>query len=196
MLELKSLKRDGLAPVDLVVPDGECVVVQGNSGSGKTLLLRAIADLDPSEGEIVIKAGVRSGLSAPEWRRKVTYVATDAGWWSDTVGNHFRSWSDNTSLIERLELRAECRDWPVSRLSTGEKQRLSLIRALENNPEVLLLDEPTSALDTKAVLAVEQIIGERQKSGLTVIWVTHDSDQADRVADRRLYIKNGELVNG
>jgi ABC-type iron transport system FetAB ATPase subunit len=79
--------------------------------------------------------------------------------------------------------------WQVSRLSTGEKQRLALARALMNQPRVLLLDEPTASLDAANTQVVEALIaGYRRDSGTAVLWVSHDAEQAARVADRQLQL--------
>jgi phosphate-transporting ATPase len=74
----------------------------------------------------------------------------------------------------------------VQRLSTGEKQRLALVRVLTLRSRVLLLDEPTSALDSASTAAVESLIAERISDGTSVIWSTHDNAQARRVASRIL----------
>lgn len=193
MLHLRGLTVRGLAPVDLDLDAGECVALQGPSGSGKSLLLRAIADLDPSPGEVTLEGVAREDIPAPEWRRRVGYLATDAGWWADTVGAHFRDWAAVAPDLDRLHLPPAVRDWPVSRLSSGERQRLALLRALANRPVVLLLDEPTSALDPEMTAAVEDLVAARRRAGLAVLWVTHDGAQAGRVGDRRLYLDHGQV---
>ena len=96
-------------------------------------------------------------------------------------------------LMERVGVDAAALGRPVSRLSTGERQRLALIRALLLGPEVLLLDEPTAALDPASTLAVEALIAECLESGVGVIWVSHDTDQASRMATRVLSIAGGRL---
>ena len=75
----------------------------------------------------------------------------------------------------------ESEDWPIARLSTGERLRLALVRALMVGPKVLLLDEPTGALDPASVSAVEELVSARVRAGLAVLWVTHDVKQASRV---------------
>ena len=89
MLSIRGLTRPGLAPVDLDLAAGECVAVLGPSGAGKTLLLRAIADLDPNRGEAILGGEARSDMSGPAWRRRVGYLAAESGWWADGVGAHF-----------------------------------------------------------------------------------------------------------
>lgn len=114
----------------------------------------------------------------------MTYLAAEPGWWSDTVQEHFASWDDALPLVKRLGLPDDCGPWPIQRLSTGERQRLGLVRALMLRSRVLLLDEPTSALDPESAAAVESLIAERISSGTSVIWSTHDHAQARRVGSR------------
>lgn len=193
MLRVERLSVLGLEPVSFEVEDGACLAVQGASGSGKSLLLRAIADLDPNGGEVELDGLRRSDLPAPRWRERVCYLATDSGWWSERVGDHVRDWDAIAGDLAPLGLPEACRDWPVSQLSTGERQRLALLRALAIAPRVLLLDEPTSALDAAATTAAENLIAARRASGLIVVWVTHDGEQARRVASRRLLVENGAV---
>ncbi len=191
MLTVCNLYRAGLLPVSFELADGECIVVQGKSGSGKTLLLRAIADLDPSDGMVSLDDNLRDTMPAPIWRSQVTYVSTVPGWWHDTVGPHFPDWNLVQPFVEALGVSADCYSWPVQRLSTGEQQRIGLIRALLLRPRVLLLDEPTSGLDALTTLAVERLIGSHFEDGGSVIWVSHDDDQSKRLARRRLIMENG-----
>jgi len=193
MLDVHSLSRLHIR-ASFTLHRGECIALQGASGSGKTLLLRAIADLDPNEGVVTLDGAARDGMPAPRWRRQVTYVASEPGWWADSVAQHFPNWDDAAPLIVELGLAAACGAWNVQRLSTGEKQRLGLARALVLNSRVLLLDEPTSALDAEARAAVEAMIARRVESGTGVIWITHDKEQAARVASRRLVMSDGRLT--
>jgi len=193
MLTVTDLRRPGLGPISLSLAAGECVAVRGASGAGKSLLLRAIADLDPNEGSASLDGHGRAEMPAPEWRRRVAYLAAEPGWWADQVWEHFDDWSAARDLIEKLGLPAEAGDWPVSRLSTGERQRLALARSLLLEPQALLLDEPTSGLDPEAVERVEGIIRERLSRGVCALWVTHDRAQAERVAQRSLEIEAGRL---
>ncbi|MEA2821432.1 MAG: UDP-glucose/iron transport system ATP-binding protein [Bradyrhizobium sp.] len=183
MLTVRALKRLHIS-VSFDLRDGECVALQGPSGVGKTLLLRAIADLDASQGTVRLDGTLREEVSGPVWRKRVTYVAAEPGWWSDTVQEHFAGWDDALSLVTRLGLPRNCGPWPVQRLSSGERQRLGLVRALMLRSRVLLLDEPTSALDSASAGAVESLIAERLSNGTSVIWSTHDNAQARRVGSR------------
>jgi len=196
MLSVSDLTRLELGPLSFSVEAGECLALRGPSGAGKSLLLRAIADLDPNEGRVSLDGAAREDMPAPDWRRRVAYLAAEAGWWADTVAEHFADWPAARPLVEALGLTADCGDWPVARLSTGEKQRLALVRSLLMEPRVLLLDEPTSGLDPDAIERVEALIRARQDQGVSVLWVTHDRAQARRVARRWLEIENGQLREG
>ncbi len=191
MLSVSALARPEFEPVSFELADGECIAVGGASGSGKTLLLRAIADLDPNRGVVALDGAAREAMTAPEWRRRVVYVAAEPGWWRDTVGGHFDDWDKARDLVAATGLPDDCRKWPISRLSTGERQRLGLVRALVLEPRVLLLDEPTSGLDDAATEAVEELVRTRLVGGTSVLWVTHDVEQGRRLARRRLVCAGG-----
>jgi len=193
LLTVRGLTRPGLAPVDLDLAAGECVAVLGPSGGGKTMLLRAIADLDPNEGEVSLDGAVRAAMPAPAWRRQVGYLAAESGWWADRVGVHFADAKAARPLVTALGLPAEALDWPVARCSTGERQRLALARLLVQEPRVLLLDEPSSGLDDKATGRAETLIRERIEAGAAALVVTHDERQADRLARRRLTVADGHV---
>jgi putative ABC transport system ATP-binding protein len=190
MLTVSGLKRLHIS-VSFDLQDGECVALQGPSGVGKTLLLRSIADLDPNEGTVKLDGTLREAMPAPDWRKRVTYLAAEPGWWSDIVQEHFSGWDEALPLITRLGLPHSCGPWPIQRLSTGERQRLGLVRALMLRSRVLLLDEPTSALDSTSAAAVESLIAERASNGTSVVWSTHDDAQARRVGSRVL-VMNAE----
>jgi ABC-type iron transport system FetAB ATPase subunit len=195
-LRIHGLKSPLAGPFELDLERGGCVGITGPSGSGKSLFLRMIADLDPNEGEVRLNGVARSGLPAPEWRRQVVYVPAESGWWSDHVADHFRKDQREAAdaLAARLDLPAGILDGPVSRLSTGERQRLALIRALVAASPVLLLDEPTSALDSLGARRIEALLRERLADGAAIVLVTHDPAQADRMAGgRRLTMAAGRL---
>lgn len=194
MLRIRGLRRQGLEPVDLDLAAGECTVVTGASGSGKSLLLRAIADLDPSEGEVSLDGADRASIPAPDWRRRVGYLAAEPGWWADTVGEHFEHADAAVGFIIALGLAPGALEARVELLSTGERQRLALARLIAGGPSVLLLDEPTSAVDSDNVARVEAVVRERLANGRAVLMVSHDRAQAGRMATRRMRMDAGRLT--
>ena len=193
MLQVRDLRTNILKPASLSLSAGECIAVRGPSGAGKTLLLRAIADLDPNDGVVTLEGRDRSTIAGPEWRRLVGYVPAEPGWWADTVGEHFSGWTAALAVVRDLGFPKEAKAWPITRLSTGERLRLALIRALMVRPKVLLLDEPTAALDPASVASVESLIAARVQAGLAVLWVTHDAEQAKRIAHRLLAVSDGQV---
>lgn len=194
MLKIRRLTRPGLSPVDLDVAERECIAISGPSGAGKSIFMRAIADLDPNQGEVSLSGLSRESLPAPQWRRQVVYVPAEAGWWADRVAGHFPDPDFAAPLMLRLGLPAKALEWEIARLSTGEKQRLALTRALLIGPRVLLLDEPTSGLDPEAANRVEAILHERLADGAAIILITHDTAQAKRLATRWLVMEDGVLT--
>ena len=196
MLFVRDLTRPGLGPVSFDLPDGEILAVRGPSGAGKSLLLRALADLDPNDGEVALDERSRAAMPAPQWRRLVCYVAAEPGWWAETPAAHFDDWEAAVPLVERLLLPAGIGARPIALLSTGERQRLALLRALRLSPRVLLLDEPTGPLDAAATAAVEALVGELLADGTSALWVTHDGRQAERIARGILYLDHGAVAEG
>lgn len=190
MLKIHQLTSDLLPQVNLELNPGQCICIYGESGSGKTLLLRAIADLDINAGEVFFDDKDRQQFPADRWRHLVTYLPAESHWWTDAVQDHFISKNPD---YPSLGLPEKIGDWQVSRLSSGEKQRLALLRAVDHDPKVLLLDEVTANLDAENTARVEQFIADKLTQGLAVIWVSHDKQQRERIADEIYLIQNGEF---
>ena len=102
ILQIRDLRTNLLKLASLSLSAGECIAVQGPSGAGKTLLLRAIADLDPNEGQVCLNGRDRSTIAGPEWRRLVGYLPAEPGWWADTVGEHFDEWAAALASVKDL----------------------------------------------------------------------------------------------
>lgn len=172
---------------------GECVAVSGPSGAGKTLMLRAITDLDRHEGEVFLDGRASHQYRPPDWRRQVGFLPAESAWWHDTVGPHFTHVED--AMLDALGFERAVMEWQIARLSTGERQRLALLRLLSNHPKALLLDEPTAALDPMNVTRVEGLLQQyRRQYGASALWVSHDPQQIRRVAERHYRIENGTLT--
>ncbi len=197
-LKLENLQSPLVGPFDLTVEAGTCLAIMGASGAGKSLFLRMIADLDPNTGEVWLDGRARSSVSGPDWRRQVVYVAAESGWWDDAVAAHFEPHQREAAseLADRFGLVAGLLTAQVARLSTGERQRLALIRALVRQSPALLLDEPTAALDHDSIGKVETVLRERLAAGTTLIMVTHDPAQSERLGHQHLVMAAGRLAPG
>jgi putative ABC transport system ATP-binding protein len=195
-LRTESLRSQLAGPFNLEVAAGSCVAITGPSGSGKSLMLRMIADLDPSTGRVWLDDRERGSFTPPAWRRRVLYNAAEPGWWADHVADHFHgpALPFARDMAPRLGLAPDLLDSPVARLSTGERQRLALIRALANDRPVLLLDEATGALDETATALVEDALRARLAKGTTILLVTHNPEQAARMGQQLFNMRNGKLV--
>ncbi len=192
MLSVNGLRTRAGGPADFELQSGEIVALRGASGSGKSLMLRALADLDPAEGAVSLEGTPREAIPAPEWRRRVAYVPAESGWWADRVRDHFATGAED--LVTALGLDPAALDWEVARLSSGERQRLAIARALVLAPRVWLLDEPTGALDADSAGRVEALLRDGRGRGAAILIVTHDAEQARRLADRTLHMAEGRLA--
>jgi ABC-type iron transport system FetAB ATPase subunit len=195
-LLVKSITTHELGPYSLQVAAGECVSLSGPSGSGKSLLLRAIADLDSHEGHVFLDSTQCENIPAPQWRKKVCLLPADSQWWFDDVGSHFTTHTNNETCpyLKPLGFDQKVLGWQISRLSSGERQRLALARVLMNKPDVLLLDEPTASLDPKSIRNVEEMVANYQRdTGAAVVWVSHDAEQRTRVSTHQLQLSSSGL---
>lgn len=207
MLRIDYLLTPPLSALSFEVQNGSCLAIEGPSGSGKTRLLRAIADLDPVQGTVYLDGQAQHETPAPQWRQMVRYVSAEPVWWTPTPRaaleqykkkSQDRSTDDRNSdggdeTNERLQralntvgLAPALLDEPIENLSTGQRQRLALLRALGNAPRVLLLDEPTAALDPTASALVEELIRYQLLAGCIVLLVSHDEKLRSRLANDRL----------
>ncbi len=196
MLRVERLQVAGLPPLNFEVADGECLAIEGASGAGKTLLLRAIADLDSAAGDVVVDGEERREMPAYVWRRRVRYCAAEPVWWTDTPRGCLPMLHPTRldRLMQALDLDATLLDRPIAVLSTGERQRLALVRALLDEPKVLLLDEPTGALDPQSSALTEELIRFQILSGRSVVLVSHDSAQVERLAHARLLLTRAGIT--
>jgi ABC-type iron transport system FetAB ATPase subunit len=191
VLRVDYLTVGGLGPISFEVAAHECLAIVGPSGSGKTRLLRAIADLDDADGYVYLEGVERREISGPEWRRRVRYASAEPGWWGSSAREHFPATAKLDRLLPAVGLEAALLDRPIFELSTGERQRLGLVRAIADEPRVLLLDEPTSALDAQAAALAEELIKFQILAGRLVILVSHNPQQITRLAHNRLVLAYG-----
>lgn len=196
--------------LSLRVGPGELVALQGPTGAGKTLLLRALAGLDPrDEGEVRIDG--RPAREYPPTRRRaaVLYLHQSPALFPGPVDANLREpfeyglRRDRPFPADRARrlLDAAGRgpgfpDRASEELSGGERQIVALVRALLTDPVVLLLDEPTAALDPGTTETVERLVESWLEPGTrrAVVWVTHDRAQALRIGRRRVRLEAGELA--
>lgn len=188
MLRVDHLKVRGLPPLSFSVSAGECLAVEGPSGCGKTLLLRAIADLDPTEGTIFLDGAERNEMAGPAWRAQVRLVSSEPAWWAETAREHLPAQARCDALLDAFDLDPSLLDRRLDSLSTGERQRLALVRAFCGDPRVLLLDEPTALLDTDAAALVDDHLERRLGTGCIILLISHDLEQIDRLAHMRLQL--------
>lgn len=192
-LQLMRVAVGELAEVSLALEPGEIGCLSGTSGSGKSRLLRAVADLEPHDGEVWLGGQPQSMTPGHAWRRRVMLVPAESHWWAETVGEHFIA-QPAAEELSALGFEHDALLWPVEQLSTGEKQRLGLLRAVSREPHALLLDEPTANLDAETGARVEAWLTARiRKRGWPTLWVAHDHGQIARVASHYWRIARGRL---
>ncbi len=221
MIDIRGLRKcfgalEVLKGIDLQVAESEVLVLIGPSGSGKSTLLRCLNHLEtPTSGEISINGERvnRTDLSARAFQRHLNRVRTHMG----MVFQHFNLFPHKTvleniteapvqvlrqtredarrtalELLERVGLLDKCDEYPA-RLSGGQKQRVAIARALAMQPSVMLFDEVTSALDPELVGDVLRVMEDLARDGMTMIVVTHEMGFAQRVADRVVFMADGDI---
>ncbi|MGN7613731.1 ABC transporter ATP-binding protein [Magnetococcales bacterium HHB-1] len=194
-LQVKNLQIPGLAPISLTITGEELIAITGASGSGKSFFLRALADLDDRRGELILSNQNKNQFTPMLWRKSVGLFTTESAWWHDHIGPHFPEPEPQMlSWLEKVGFSEDVLTWSVDRLSSGERQRLGLVRLLVNRPQVLLLDEPTSNLDPKGVATIESLIKSyQQQFSSPVFWITHDPIQIKRIATRWFRITENQF---
>jgi polar amino acid transport system ATP-binding protein len=215
LLEIRDLYKeyDGLCAlknISLSINASEVVVVLGPSGCGKSTLLRCLNGLEPIQGGELILNGQAINSEKTDWRlirQKVGMVFQNYELFPHMtaldnillgplkVQKRSRSEAEQAAvkLLDRVGL-AEKRNAFPRQLSGGQKQRVAIIRALIMEPEIMLFDEITAALDPEMVREVLDVILSLARSGMTMIIVTHEMAFARAIADRIVFIDEGEIV--
>jgi len=195
-LAVHELRSRFGGPFTFDVRAGECIAIQGPSGAGKSVLLRMLADLDPHDGTALLDGRPAASMPPPAWRAAVVYQAAEPAWWEDTPRAHFSGVDAGfvEDALAALGLADAVLDTDIDRLSTGERQRLALVRSLARRPRVLLLDEPTASLDPASVGRAEALLASCLADGMAVLVVTHAAEQARRLAHRIFHLEHGKLT--
>ena len=189
-----------IAPTDLTLDPGPLTCIMGPNGAGKSLLIRLIAGLiDPSVGRVSYggAAQPQKNRIAVVFQRPVLLRRSVAANLDHALKTYGVARSERPGRIAQLlaqgDLTAQAAR-PARVLSGGEQQRLALVRALAAEPALLLLDEPTASLDPQATAALEALIREAAGSGVKVVLVTHDRDQARRLAEEVVFLHHGRIA--
>jgi polar amino acid transport system ATP-binding protein len=199
-----------LKNVSLDISHGEVIVICGPSGSGKSTLIRTINALEPiQDGEILV-----DGFSLTNSKTNLTMLRAEIG----MVFQHFNLYPHRTAiqnimlapmkvrglnkkkareralrLLERVDL-IDKKDMYPTQLSGGEQQRVAIARSLAMEPKIMLFDEPTSALDPELINDVLDVMTSLTKEGMTMIIITHEMAFAQKVADRMVFMDQGEIL--
>lgn len=211
MLSVRATKRlpDFTLEVDFEVRD-EILVLFGPSGAGKTMTLRLIAGLErPDAGEIRLDGRPLYAREPRAWvpprARRCGFVFQEPALFPhlDVTANVLYGAASRNGetrerlarLLERFRIAHLAGRYP-SELSGGEAQRVALARALMAGPEVLLLDEPFSSLDAETRRAVgDEVVAAHRTWRIPFVFVTHDRDEAERLGDRMLFLRDGRQVD-
>jgi general L-amino acid transport system ATP-binding protein len=215
MIELRGVDKffgefQALKDIDLVVGKQEVVVVIGPSGSGKSTLIRCINRLEKHQkGRIAV-----DGVEMSDDLRNIQEIRRECGmvFQSFNLFPHLtvrenvtlaprqvRRWpkakADEEAMrqLERVKIPEQADKYP-GQLSGGQQQRVAIARALAMQPKVMLFDEPTSALDPEMIKEVLDAMTELAESGMTMVVVTHEMGFARAVADRVVFMADGQIV--
>jgi putative ABC transport system ATP-binding protein len=222
LLEIKNLKKiystrfsgnkvQALDDISFSVEPGEYIAIMGESGSGKTTLLNILASLDkPTSGQVLLEnknlVNIKEREIAAFRRNHLGYVFQDFNLLEtfslkDNIflplvlsGKDYKEMEDRLQPIaDKLGIKELLEKYPYE-VSGGEKQRAAVARAIITNPKLVLADEPTGALDSKSSGELLNLFSDINKSGQTIVMVTHSTMAASH-AGRVLFIKDGKIFN-
>jgi polar amino acid transport system ATP-binding protein len=202
--------RHVLKNVNLEIAKGEVIVICGPSGAGKSTLLRTINKLEPiDDGEIIV-----DGMYLSDPKTNLTSLRAEIG----MVFQHFNIYPHKNAvrnitlaprkvrglskkqatdraekLLEKVGLTHRRNAFPVQ-LSGGEQQRVAIARSLAMEPKIMLFDEPTSALDPELINEVLDVMTSLAKEGMTMVVVTHEIGFAQKVADKVVFMNDGQIL--
>jgi glutamate/aspartate transport system ATP-binding protein len=192
------------------VAKGEVVVVCGPSGSGKSTLIKCVNALEPFQAGKIMVDGISVSdpkTDLPKLRARVGMVFQHFELFphlriienlclaqQKVLGrSHDEAMAKGTKLLERVGLKDHARKYPAE-LSGGQQQRVAIARALAMDPIAMLFDEPTSALDPEMISEVLDVMVDLAREGMTMMVVTHEMGFASKVANRVIFMDQGEIV--
>ena len=209
-IALRYTEKDILKDVNLLIEDGEFMVLVGPSGSGKTTMIKMINRLlEPTGGNIYMNGKRIKDYNERELRLSTGYVLQQIALFPNlTVAENIalipemKGWSKEQiaskteELLDKVGLPAtEYVKRMPSELSGGEQQRIGIVRAIIGEPKILLMDEPFSALDAISRKQLQTLTKDLHKEfGMTTIFVTHDTDEALKLGDRIAVLEEGEIL--
>jgi general L-amino acid transport system ATP-binding protein len=199
-----------LKDINLTVADGEKVVICGPSGSGKSTLIRCICKLEDHQRGLINVLGTELNndvANVDEIRREVGMVFQQFNLFPHMtvlenctlaqmlVRKKSRKEAESIAMgfLEKVRIPEQAAKYP-GELSGGQQQRVAIARSLCMNPKIMLFDEPTSALDPEMISEVLDVMVSLAEEGMTMICVTHEMGFARRVADRVIFMDEGEIV--
>jgi general L-amino acid transport system ATP-binding protein len=215
MIEMRKVNKwfgdfHVLKDIDLTVGRGEKYVVCGPSGSGKSTMIRLVNRLEAHQsGRVIVE-----GIELSDDLRKIETIRREVGmvFQSFNLFPHLTALENLTlapiwvrdmprkeaedlamQLLERVRIPEQARKYP-GQLSGGQQQRVAIARALCMRPKIMLFDEPTSALDPEMIKEVLDVMVELAEEGMTMVVVTHEMGFARTVADRVVFMDQGEIV--
>ncbi|WP_233993204.1 ATP-binding cassette domain-containing protein [Thiomicrorhabdus sp. Milos-T2] len=194
--KIEKLQAKGMSvAIDLQLNSQDICMVSGPSGSGKSQFFKALADLIEHTGKVQLDEQALQQICPENWRVQVMYFSAETAWWEDMIATHFET-LPNAQQLETIGLDISMLNANPDSLSSGEKQRLALLRGLQYQPKVLLLDEITANLDPSSEHLVETMVKEYvQQNHAIALWISHDSEQTQRMATTTLtFAKQGYKI--
>ena len=218
MLEIKNIyksfeKTEVLKGISMEVKKGEVLAIIGPSGAGKTTLLRCINFLEKADSGQMIFESLHLNLSQVskknilQVRRKTAFVFQNYNLFKNKTA--LENVMEGLLIVKKMKKEAardlaeaalakvglsDRADYYPSSLSGGQQQRVGIARAFALNPEVILFDEPTSALDPELIGEVLTVIRGLAEEGVTMVIVTHEMTFAREIADRVIFMEDGQIV--
>jgi ABC-2 type transport system ATP-binding protein len=198
-LTKKFGNKTALSDVSFSVPKGEIVGFLGPNGAGKTTAIRSLMDfIRPTSGSIIIN-GKDAHASSTELKNIIGFLPSDLQlnptWTAEDhikIADSVRGESEETQkLVELLDLDTSVK---VKNLSTGNKQKLSIVLAFAGNPKIIIMDEPTRGLDPVLQNTIYEMLEKYTKQGNTVFFSSHNLSEVQRICDTVILIKDGKVV--